>query len=185
MVLPVPCTHAARSCTCSSCQHAAPAAPHASRVFSRSLTRTGGGAKAVQDAQAKGKGKGKKKEEEDEPETYYDAMKRELVERAAKTRTALDAFDPATRVAMEVGVQGWGGDGMHSCSSGGAGGGTAAEQVAASRLLSCTSSTSPHPSPPSLPFLPRATAPARTCGCASAACPASWSPTLTRASPYW
>ncbi|PSC76713.1 ribosome biogenesis BMS1-like protein [Micractinium conductrix] len=61
----------------------------------------GGGAKAVQDAQAKGKGKGKKKEEEDEPETYYDAMKRELVERAAKTRTALDAFDPATRVAME------------------------------------------------------------------------------------
>jgi len=37
-----------------------------------------------------------------EEETYYDAMKREMAERAAKTKAALDALDPATRVAMEA-----------------------------------------------------------------------------------
>ena len=35
-------------------------------------------------------------------ETYYDAMKREMADRAAKTKAAMDALDPATRVAMEV-----------------------------------------------------------------------------------
>ena len=38
---------------------------------------------------------------EEEPETYYDAMKRELAERAQRTKTALDALDPHQRVAME------------------------------------------------------------------------------------
>ena len=39
---------------------------------------------------------------EDEAETYYDALKRGMAERAAKTKAALDALDPGTRVAMEV-----------------------------------------------------------------------------------
>lgn len=39
---------------------------------------------------------------QEEEETYYDAMKRELADRAAKTKAAMDALDPATRVAMEV-----------------------------------------------------------------------------------
>ncbi|KAL4425893.1 hypothetical protein ABPG75_009909 [Micractinium tetrahymenae] len=58
----------------------------------------GGGAKAVQDAQPKAKAK---QDAEEEEETYYDAMKRDLAERAAKTKAALDALDPATRIAME------------------------------------------------------------------------------------
>lgn len=41
---------------------------------------------------------------QEEEETFYDAMKRDLAERAAKTKAALDALDPATRVAMEVGA---------------------------------------------------------------------------------
>lgn len=41
---------------------------------------------------------------QEEEETYYDAMKRDLAERAAKTKAALDALDPVTRVAMEVGA---------------------------------------------------------------------------------
>ncbi len=36
-----------------------------------------------------------------EADTYYDAIKAEMGGRAAKTRAALDALDPATRVAME------------------------------------------------------------------------------------
>lgn len=43
-----------------------------------------------------------KKQDEAAEETYYDAMKREMAERTAKTKAALDALDPATRVAMEV-----------------------------------------------------------------------------------
>ena len=39
--------------------------------------------------------------EEEEDETYYDALKREMSGRAARTAAALDALDPATRVAME------------------------------------------------------------------------------------
>lgn len=38
-------------------------------------------------------------------------MKREMADRAAKTRSALDALDPATRLAMEVSVCVWGGGG--------------------------------------------------------------------------
>lgn len=34
-------------------------------------------------------------------ETYYDAMKREMGGREARTRAALDALDPLQRVAME------------------------------------------------------------------------------------
>ena len=65
---------------------------------------------------------------EDEAETYYDALKRGMAERAAKTKAALDALDPGTRVAMEVraalccpglpawrccrGGRGWGGGGV-------------------------------------------------------------------------
>lgn len=45
--------------------------------------------------------------QEGEEETYYDAMKRELTDRAAKTKAALDVLDPAQRVAMEVCGRGW------------------------------------------------------------------------------
>lgn len=34
-------------------------------------------------------------------ETYYDAMKREMGGREARTRAALDALDPQQRIAME------------------------------------------------------------------------------------
>ncbi len=40
--------------------------------------------------------------QQEEEETYYDAMKREMADRAAKTKAAMDALDPATRVAMEA-----------------------------------------------------------------------------------
>ena len=40
--------------------------------------------------------------EDDEDETYYDAMKREISERALKTKQAMDALDPAQRIKMEV-----------------------------------------------------------------------------------
>ena len=39
--------------------------------------------------------------QEGEEETFYDAMKRDMADRSAKTKAALDALDPATRVAME------------------------------------------------------------------------------------
>lgn len=48
--------------------------------------------------------------QEEEQATYYDSIKAELSERAARTKAALDALDPATRLAMEVraaGVLGW------------------------------------------------------------------------------
>ncbi len=38
---------------------------------------------------------------DEEGETYYDAMKKEMGDRAARTRAALDAMDPEQRVAME------------------------------------------------------------------------------------
>lgn len=38
---------------------------------------------------------------EGEGETYYDFMKKEMGDRAARTRAALDAMDPEQRVAME------------------------------------------------------------------------------------
>ena len=34
-------------------------------------------------------------------QTYYDAVKRELGGRVARTRAAMDALDPALRVTME------------------------------------------------------------------------------------
>ena len=43
-------------------------------------------------------------QDEGDQATYYDAVKAELAERAARTKAALDALDPATRVAMEVGA---------------------------------------------------------------------------------
>ena len=50
----------------------------------------------------KGRGGGKDGEGEDaEGETYYDAMKQEMGERAARTKAAMDALDPLQRVAME------------------------------------------------------------------------------------
>ena len=50
----------------------------------------------------KGRGGGKEGEGEDaEGETYYDAMKQEMGERAARTKAAMDALDPLQRVAME------------------------------------------------------------------------------------
>jgi ribosome biogenesis protein BMS1 len=39
--------------------------------------------------------------DEPEEETFYDAMKKEMGDRAARTRAALDALDPGQRVAME------------------------------------------------------------------------------------
>ena len=46
--------------------------------------------------------KARKVAEEAEPEsTYYDAMKQEMAERAARTKLALDALDPRQRIAME------------------------------------------------------------------------------------
>lgn len=40
-------------------------------------------------------------DEEEEDDTYYDEMKREMTERAIKTKEAMDALDPTQRVAME------------------------------------------------------------------------------------
>jgi len=51
------------------------------------------------------KGKGGKQQQQDgdeeEDETYYDAMKREMTDRAAKTKAAMDALDPSQRQLME------------------------------------------------------------------------------------
>ena len=46
-------------------------------------------------------GRGKRGMEEEEPETFYDAMKKEMSDRAQKTKDAMDALDPMQRVAME------------------------------------------------------------------------------------
>ncbi|KAK9824496.1 hypothetical protein WJX72_010821 [[Myrmecia] bisecta] len=62
-----------------------------------------GGSKGVADDPA-GKPKAQAKADDgsdDEEETYYDAMKREMGGRAARTKAAMDALDPAQRVAME------------------------------------------------------------------------------------
>ena len=37
----------------------------------------------------------------EEQETYYDAIKREMAGRAARSRAALDGMDPEQRIAME------------------------------------------------------------------------------------
>lgn len=65
---------------------------------------TGGGGKGIKDGPSK-KSDGAKAAaaaaEEEEGETFYDATKKEMGERAARTRSALDALDPEQRVAME------------------------------------------------------------------------------------
>ncbi len=61
---------------------------------------TGGGA-GVKDAPSK-KGKAPPPEaEEEEGETFYDAMKKEMGGRLARTRAALDALDDEQRLVME------------------------------------------------------------------------------------
>lgn len=60
-----------------------------------------GGVKGA-DTAIEGSTKVNVEEEEEEDETYYDAVKREMAERAQKTKAAMDAIDPAQRVAMEV-----------------------------------------------------------------------------------
>lgn len=40
--------------------------------------------------------------DDDEPETYYDAIKREMAERVQRTKAAMDALDSEQRIAMEV-----------------------------------------------------------------------------------
>lgn len=62
----------------------------------------GGAAGADKAIEGKTKVDGNDEEEEDEEETYYDAMKRELAERAQKTKEVMDSLDPAQRFAMEV-----------------------------------------------------------------------------------
>ncbi|EIE20399.1 DUF663-domain-containing protein [Coccomyxa subellipsoidea C-169] len=64
---------------------------------------TGGGAAGIKDGPSKKADKAKfaAAAEEDEGETFYDAAKKEMGERAARTRAALDALDPEQRVAME------------------------------------------------------------------------------------
>eukprot|EP00887_Chlorella_sp_A99_P004810 scaffold4.g4810.t1 len=74
------------------------------RALAPPLRERGSGATGVDDG-----GGGKKKrnkggtaeEGEGEGDTYYDALKRDMAERAAKTRAMLDALDPGARVAME------------------------------------------------------------------------------------
>jgi hypothetical protein len=64
-----------------------------------------GGSKGVQSAKAKKPSAGSLEEgqgeEEAEEETYYDALKKEMGGRAARTRAALDSMDLSTRVALE------------------------------------------------------------------------------------
>lgn len=57
-----------------------------------------GGATAVKD---KGRAEERKVVVEEPESTYYDAMKQEMAERAARTKSALDALDPHQRIAME------------------------------------------------------------------------------------
>jgi len=47
------------------------------------------------------KGKNKFGTEDDDEETFYDAMKRDMSERAERTKIAMDALDPVQRVIME------------------------------------------------------------------------------------
>ncbi|CAL8465158.1 g4693 [Coccomyxa elongata] len=65
----------------------------------------GGGGKGVKDGPSKASDRAKAAaaaaEEEEEGETFYDATKKEMGKRAARTRSALDALDPEQRVAME------------------------------------------------------------------------------------
>lgn len=71
----------------------------------------GGGGKGLaketdgDDGVGNSKGKGGKQQQQDGDEegdeTYYDAMKREMTDRAAKTKAAMDALDPSQRQLME------------------------------------------------------------------------------------
>lgn len=63
------------------------------------LTCSGGGA-GVKDTPSKKK-KAPAEVEEEEGETFYDAMKKEMGGRLARTRAALDALDDEQRLVME------------------------------------------------------------------------------------
>ena len=61
-----------------------------------------GGGAGIKDAPSKKDKKAKAgDEEEEEGETFYDAMKKEMGGRLARTRAALDALDDEQRLAME------------------------------------------------------------------------------------
>lgn len=64
-----------------------------------------GGSKAVKDDPAAASKAGKKSAAEGDDmgdkETYYDAIKKDMGGRVARTKAAMDALDPALRVAME------------------------------------------------------------------------------------
>ena len=60
-----------------------------------------GGSKAVEDSVASSSKAKAGDEDEDKDDTYYDEIKREMAERAQRTKDAMDALDPAQRVAME------------------------------------------------------------------------------------
>lgn len=63
-----------------------------------SSTKSGGGPPGAGAGEPEGDEEGPAEGEE---ETFYDAMKKEMGDRAARTRAALDAMDPDQRVAME------------------------------------------------------------------------------------
>ena len=70
------------------------------RYLTPAISHAGGGA-GVKDAPAK-KGKAPAPEaEEEEGGTFYDAMKKEMGGRIARTRAALDALDDEQRLLME------------------------------------------------------------------------------------
>lgn len=61
-----------------------------------------GGGAGIKDAPSqKKKGKAPAEAEEEEGETFYDAMKKEMGGRLARTRAALDALDDEQRLIME------------------------------------------------------------------------------------
>lgn len=65
------------------------------------LCNLGGGAGVKDPSAKKDKKIASEEAEEEEPETYYDAMKKEMGGRLARTRAALDALDEQQRLAME------------------------------------------------------------------------------------
>lgn len=71
-------------------------------AFNTEYDESGGG-KGIKDGpEGAGAKKAAAAAEEEEEETYYDAMKREMTERALKTKAVMDDLDPVQRVAMEV-----------------------------------------------------------------------------------
>ena len=60
-----------------------------------------GGSTAVKDKPGKREKRAAAEAEEDGVETFYDAMKKDMAERAGRTKSALDALEPYQRVQME------------------------------------------------------------------------------------